>query len=67
MNVCVQHAVSRYATGNDGCLFWAEAYGDDIGYLLAFREVVALLVRYVLLYTSFLSVFLYETQKAIAR
>jgi hypothetical protein len=38
----------RYATGNDGCLFWASAYGDDVAYLLAFREVVALLVRCVL-------------------
>jgi hypothetical protein len=28
-------------------MFWAEAYGDDVGYLLAFREVVALLVQYV--------------------
>jgi hypothetical protein len=37
--------VFRYATGNDGCLFWAESYGDDVSYLLAFREVVALAVR----------------------
>jgi hypothetical protein len=36
-----------YATGNDGCLFWAASYADDVGYLLAFREVVALLVQYV--------------------
>jgi hypothetical protein len=34
-----------YATGNDGCLFWAASYGDDVAYLLAFREVVALLLR----------------------
>ena len=39
--------IFRYATGNDGCLFWAASYADDVGYLLAFRAVVALLVQYV--------------------